>query len=157
MYKNIFCGIDPGASGAIVLLQDGSPTKWMLMPTYKIGSATRVNAAEIYCFLNQHEPVTHIYVEQVGAMPGQGVSSMFNFGHSCGTIMGVIGALNCPYTLIHPNVWKRQIGIIGEGKDGARIKAMQMWPEWKELNKKIKGQALADAALIALAGRKKVE
>ena len=97
----------------------------------------------------------HIYVEQVGAMPGQGVSSMFNFGHACGTVMGVIGALGYPHTMVTPQKWKKAAGLIGTDKDAARSRAIQLWPEWKDLGKKGKGQALADAALIALYGGSK--
>ena len=83
-------GIDPGASGALVLLEDGSPIEWMEMPVMKVGSATRVNAAAVADFMGA-SLCDHVFAEQVGAMPGQGVSSMFNFGHSTGTIMGVLG------------------------------------------------------------------
>jgi crossover junction endodeoxyribonuclease RuvC len=85
-------------------------------------------------------------------MPGQGVTSMFNFGHSCGTVMGVLGAMGLPHTLVTPQAWKKQAGLIGTDKDAARSRAIQLWPKWRELDKKGKGQALADAALIAAYG-----
>jgi len=144
-------GIDPGASGALVLLEDGQPIEWTEMPTVKIGSATRVNAAALADFIAS-SCCTHVYVEQVGAMPGQGVSSMFNFGHSTGTVMGVLGAMGLPTTLVTPQVWKKAAGLIGKDKDAARARALQLWPKWRELDKKGKGQALADAALIAMHG-----
>ena len=141
-------GIDPGASGALVLLIDGEPVEWMEMPTMKVGSATRVNASALADFLAACEP-TSVLVEQVGAMPGQGVSSMFNFGHSCGVVMGVLGAMGIPCTLVTPQTWKKAAGLIGTDKDAARARAIQLWPKWRDLDKKGKGQALADAALIA--------
>jgi crossover junction endodeoxyribonuclease RuvC len=141
-------GIDPGASGAIVLLVDDQPVEWMEMPTMKVGSATRVNASALASFLGECEP-TSVLVEQVGAMPGQGVSSMFNFGHSCGTVMGVLGAMGIPHSLVTPQAWKKAAGLIGTDKDAARARAIQLWPAWRDLDKKGKGQALADAALIA--------
>ena len=141
-------GIDPGASGAIVLLEDGQPIEWTAMPTYKVGTATRVNAAALYDFIASC-CATHVYIEQVHAMPGQGVTSMFNFGHSCGTVMGVIGAMGLPSTLVTPQAWKKAAGLIGKDKDAARSRAIQLWPTWKDLGTKAKGQALADAALIA--------
>jgi crossover junction endodeoxyribonuclease RuvC len=95
-----------------------------------------------------------VYVEQVHAMPGQGVTSMFNFGHSCGTVMGVLGAMGLPCSLVTPQSWKKAAGLIGTDKDAARARAIQLWPKWRELDKKGKGQALADAALIALTGEK---
>jgi crossover junction endodeoxyribonuclease RuvC len=144
-------GIDPGATGAIVLLEDGQPIEWTAMPVLKVGSATRVNAAALTDFIAS-SCCEHVYVEQVGAMPGQGVTSMFNFGHSCGTVMGVLGAMGLPHTMVTPQSWKKAAGLIGTDKDAARARAIQLWPKWRELDKKGKGQALADAALIAKHG-----
>ena len=141
-------GIDPGASGAIVLLENGEPIEWTEMPTVKIGSATRVNAAALTDFIASC-CCEHIYVESVHSMPKQGVASSFNFGHSTGTVMGVLGAMGLPHTLVTPQAWKKSAGLIGTDKDAARARAIQLWPRWTELNKKGKGQALADAALIA--------
>jgi crossover junction endodeoxyribonuclease RuvC len=151
----LIIGIDPGATGALVMLDGGEPIEWMAMPTYKFGSSTRVNSSEVRNFIRQRNYIDHVYVEQVAARPGQGVTSMFNFGHSCGTIMGVIGALNCPHTLVTPQAWKKSAGLIGTDKDAARARAIQLWPHWSDLSAKIKGQALADAALIAVFGSKK--
>jgi crossover junction endodeoxyribonuclease RuvC len=144
-------GIDPGATGALVLLEDGQPIEWTEMPTLKIGKATRVNPAALADFIAS-SCCDHVYVEQVHAMPGQGVTSMFNFGHSCGTVMGVLGAMGLPFTMVTPQFWKREMGLIGTDKDAARARAIQLWPKWRELDKKGKGQALADAALIAKHG-----
>ena len=147
----LVAGIDPGASGALVILEDGSPIEWTQMPTMKVGSATRVNGSAVAAFF-LHTHVEHVYVEQVGAMPGQGVSSMFNFGHSTGTVMGVLSALFIPHTLVTPQAWKKAAGLTGTDKDAARARALQLWPDWRELDKKGNGQALADAALIARYG-----
>jgi len=145
-------GIDPGASGAIVFLDGGKPIEWMLMPTLKVGSATRVNAAALASLFNPELYMYDAYLEQVGAMPGQGVSGMFNFGHSCGTVSGVLGALRIPVTMVTPRAWKKRAGLMGQDKDAARTRAVQLWPEWRDLDKKGNGQALADAALIGLYG-----
>jgi crossover junction endodeoxyribonuclease RuvC len=144
-------GIDPGASGALVLLENGQPIEWTEMPTLKIGKATRVNAAALADWIAS-VCCTQVYVEQVHAMPGQGVVSMFNFGHSCGTVMGVLGAMCLPYAMVTPQEWKKAAGLIGTDKDAARSRAIQIWPKWRDLDKKGKGQALADAALIAAYG-----
>jgi crossover junction endodeoxyribonuclease RuvC len=144
-------GIDPGATGALVLLEDGQPIEWTEMPTLKIGKATRVNAPALADWIASTCCI-EVYVEQVHAMPGQGVTSMFNFGHSCGTVMGVLGALNMTHAMVTPQAWKKAAGLIGTDKDAARARAIQMWPKWRDLDKKGKGQALADAALIAAYG-----
>lgn len=144
-------GIDPGATGAIVLLEDGQPIEWAEMPVNKIGSTTRVNAAALTDFIASC-CCTHVYVEAVHSMPKQGVASSFNFGHNVGTVMGVLGAMGLPHTLVTPQAWKKAMGLIGTDKDAARARAIQLWPKWRELDKKGKGQALADAALIAKYG-----
>ena len=144
-------GVDPGASGAIVLLVYNEPIEWMEMPVVRVGSTTRVNAAAVADFLESEKP-DHVFVEAVHSMPKQGVASSFNFGHSTGTIMGVLGALRLPHTLVTPQVWKKAAGLIGTDKDASRSRALQLWPNWRDLDKKAKGQALADAALIAKYG-----
>lgn len=141
-------GIDPGAAGAIVMLEDNQPIEWMRMPTMMVGTATRVNGAALASFFHDSQ-VDHVYVEQVGAMPGQGVRSMFNFGHNVGTVMGALGALGIPVTLVTPQAWKKAAGLIGKDKDASRARAIQLWPDWRDLDKKGAGQAYADAALIA--------
>ena len=149
----LIVGIDPGASGAIVLLEHDVPIEWMIMPTYQVGSAKRVNASELNYFMDRTKYIDHVYVEQVGAMPGQGVTSMFNFGHSCGTVMGVLGALGLPHTMVTPQKWKKAAGLIGTDKDASRARAIQLWPIWRDLDTKARGQAYADAALIARYGK----
>ena len=144
-------GIDPGATGALVMLENGAPIEWEEMPVVKIGSTTRVNASAVADFLTA-SLAAHVFVESVHSMPKQGVTSSFNFGHNVGTIMGVLGALHIPHTLVTPQAWKKTAGLIGTDKDAARARALQLWPDWRELDKKGNGQALADAALIARYG-----
>ena len=147
-------GIDPGISGAIVVLEDDIPVEWALMPTMKIGSQNRVNAVALAALLRGYgnDSKVFAYVEQVHAMPKQGVSSMFSFGHSCGVIAGVLGAFEIPVTYVTPQLWKTRAHLTNKDKDAARSLAIQMWPHWRELDKKGQGQALADAALIARYG-----
>ena len=148
-------GIDPGLSGAIVIMESNSPIEWNRMPTMKTGSANRVNApalaAMIKPYLYLDKPL-HAYVELVSSMPGQGVASMFSFGHSAGVIQGVLGAFEIPVVMVTPGQWKKRAGLTGQDKDASRTLAIQMWPFWRELDKKGAGQAYADAALIALYG-----
>lgn len=147
-------GIDPGISGAVCILQSRAhpvPIEWFRMPSVKVGKSSRVNAAEIARALREFD-VGHAYIERVGAMPGQGVTSMFTFGHAAGLVEGVIAALSIPITLVDPQAWKRRAGLIGKDKDAARSRAIQLWPTWGALGKKGEGQAFADAALIARFG-----
>lgn len=145
-------GIDPGAKGAIVVMDlRFNLIEWNVMPTVKVGDVTRVNAAALAAILTEFD-AGRAFLEKVGAMPGQGVSSMFSFGHAAGTASGVLAALHIETTLVAPAAWKKAAGLIGTDKDAARSRAIQLWPKWRDLDAKGKGQALADAALICRFG-----
>ena len=144
-------GIDPGGSGALVLLRNGNPESWLNMPLIKVGTSTRVNGAQVAVFLKSF-PGAPVFLELVHAMPKQGGTSGFTFGHSAGVIQGLVQGLGHPLTMITPQKWKKAAGLIGTEKDAARSTAILLWPHWRELDAKIKGGALADAALIGRYG-----
>jgi len=144
-------GIDPGGSGAVVVLQDQEPVSWLLMPLIKVGTNTRVNGAHLASFLSPYTGAP-VFLELVGIMPKQGAGSAFTFGHSAGVVQGVVQGLGHPLTLVTPQKWKKAAGLIGTEKDRARSTAIMLWPTWRELDSKIKGGAYADAALIARYG-----
>jgi len=148
-------GIDPGCSGAIVVMTaGGNYVAHLNMPTIKVGTKSRVNGAAVAAFVRETvgEFSCHAYLEQVGAMPGQGVSSMFTFGHAAGLVEGVITGMGIPLTLVTPQAWKKHAGLIGSDKDAARSRAVQLFPELRVLDQKAKGQAVADALLIGRYG-----
>lgn len=150
-------GIDPGISGAIAVI-DASPSGvWITdvttMPTIKVGSASRVNAPALAEWLQEHDYADMCWIEKVGAMPGQGVSSMFSFGHAAGMVEGIASALRIPVTLVTPQAWKKSAGLIGKDKDAARSRAVQLFPRNAGMfEQKGRGQAIADALLIAWHG-----
>lgn len=145
-------GIDPGCSGSLVLItEQGGYIDHLAMPTIKVGTKARVNGAAVAAWIRQYG-ITHAYLEQVGAMPGQGTASMFTFGHAAGVVEGILQGLNIPYTLVTPQAWKKSAGLIGSDKDAARSRAIQLYPELRVLDAKAKGQAIADALLIARHG-----
>lgn len=145
-------GIDPGCSGALVLVtEQGGYIDHLAMPTTKVGTKSRVNGAAVAAWVRQYG-ITHAYLEQVGAMLGQGTASMFTFGHAAGVAEGILQGLNIPYTLVTPQAWKKSAGLIGSDKDAARSRAIQLYPELRALDAKAKGQAIADALLIARFG-----
>lgn len=151
-------GIDPGCSGALVALDaDGAIIDTLLMPTLKVGTKNRVNGAAVRGWLDdlKHEHLCNswqAFLEQVGPMPHQQASSMFTFGHAAGLVEGVITGAGIPLTLVTPQAWKKKIGLIGQDKDAARSRAIQLYPGLRELDTKAKGQAIADAILIARHG-----
>jgi crossover junction endodeoxyribonuclease RuvC len=144
-------GIDPGLSGAIALLRNGEYAEVWDMPTMGRGSGSKqqINAAEVARILRECPPCT-AYMELVGAMPGQGVSSMFNFGKAAGAVMGALAALRFPLVEVTPQRWKREFTLTGKEKDMARTYCQQLMPTAPLSRKKDCGRA--DALLIALWG-----
>jgi crossover junction endodeoxyribonuclease RuvC len=146
-------GIDPGISGAIAIFEDGKLYSVIDMPTLKIASGktmkSHISAIELVDILDGWSPnLAHVVIEKVGAMPGQGVSSMFNFGRSAGIIEGVVAAMHFPSTYVTPAVWTKAVGRAA-GKDASRMRAMELFPTRAELFKRAKDDGRADAALIA--------
>ena len=91
----------------------------------------------------------NVVVEQVSAMPGQGVTSMFNFGQSFGVIKGVCAAMQLPIFFIRPAKWKKHFDLINSQKDSSRVKAIEMFPKFSHMLSKKKDSNKADAILIA--------
>lgn len=156
-------GIDPGVSGAAVLLgNDNELISFCDMPTMANGKHQQVNAAELGKVIREwrrsfHGPIT-AYLEHVGAMPGQGSSSTFGFGVSYGIVQGVIGDQEIPLVLVTPQKWKRAAGLPArpkgmpdnQYKDMARTLAQRLYPKMPLSLKKHIGRA--DAILIARFG-----
>lgn len=151
---SLILAVDPGISGALVILDcSGNYVDHLLAPTIKIGSRSRLNGAAISAWLKEHaSDICHAYIEQVNAMPGQGVTSMFTFGHAAGYIEGIVTGANIPLTLVPPQTWKKHAGFIGQEKDAPRSRAVQLYPELRILDLKGKGQAIADALFIGRYG-----
>lgn len=152
----LILGIDVGLSGALAFRWEDGELRVVDTPTLTIerGRKTKreMDLSRLATMLEDHRDKhpgeIHAYVEQVGAMPGQGVTSMFAFGKSYGVVLGALAALQVPYTLVHPAMWKRAMQV-PQGKDGARQRASQLlpgsadqWPLKKDHNR-------AEAALIA--------
>ncbi len=150
-------GIDPGKGGALVLLaEDGGFVDHLLMPTMKVGKSTRVNGAAIGAWVRAKRELypgrLHAFLERVASMPKQGVASTFSFGHAAGTVEGVIAGAGIPLTLVSPAEWKKSAKLIGTLKDAARSRAIQLYPDLRNLDAIGKGQAIADAILIGRHG-----
>ncbi|MGJ8524158.1 hypothetical protein R84981_002877 [Carnimonas sp. R-84981] len=103
-------GIDIGKSGAISFL-DGSFAHALPMPIL----GKEVDGKEIGDLLRNLKPDL-VMVEKVGAMPGQGVTSMFNFGVSYGKVLGILESKGIPYRLVTPQAWKKKV-LAGTAKD----------------------------------------
>jgi len=152
-------GIDPGLSGAIAIISPES-LKIFDMPTMTVernGKAKRqVSASELAEMLYLYSGRDcHVYCERVGAMAGQGVTSVFSFGRSFGMIEGILAAFKMPVTFVPPATWVKAVGR-GQGKDASRARAMELFPSDQDQFKRVKDDGRADAALIAYWGSRNV-
>jgi crossover junction endodeoxyribonuclease RuvC len=146
-------GIDPGISGAIAVFDwaTQSLVEVVDMPTLEVDSGKtkkrHISAVSLANYLTLFSNA-HVVIEKVGAMPGQGVSSMFNFGRSAGIIEGVVAAMQFPSTYVTPAIWTKAVGRAA-GKDASRMRAMELFPAQAGCFKRAKDDGRADAALIA--------
>ena len=151
----LIIGIDPGISGSICFFEDGKILEVIEMPVMTEGKKNKkqVNGSQVYNeFLkrtNVNNSETRVVIEQVSAMPGQGVTSMFNFGQSFGILKGICSAMQLPMFFVRPAKWKKYFNLINSQKDASRTRAIEIFPYFsKQLSKK-KDSNKADAILIA--------
>ena len=135
-------GIDPGLSGAIAILKDNKVIDIFDMPVMSEGkNKKQLNSAQLVNIINENtekNEETFVVVEQVNAMPGQGVTSMFNFGQTFGAIKGVCAALQLPIFFVRPSKWKKHFELINSSKDASRTKVIEMYPTLAHLLSKKK-------------------
>lgn len=149
-------GIDPGQTGAIAFVTKGKVAALIDMPimarTHGKGQQVDPYALASALIEAGTANISGAVMEQVSAMPGQGVSSMFNFGESVGIIKGVLGALQIPVRFVTPQRWKKMAGLMGKNKNAARTLAIQLHPEVADQLTRKKDIGRADAILIARFG-----
>ena len=148
--------IDPGISGSICFFQDGQILEVIEMPTMTEGKKNKkqVNGAQVYNeILKKIDKIekhnVRVVIEKVSAMPGQGVTSMFNFGQSFGILKGICSAMQLPLYYVRPAKWKKYFGLINSEKDASRTRAIEMFPNFSSQLSKKKDSNKADAILIA--------
>ena len=151
----IIIGIDPGINGAISIIENKKILEVYDTPTMIDGKKNKrqINSAQVTNIikerLNKDKEVV-VVVEQVHAMPGQGVTSMFNFGQSFGVIKGICAALSLPIFFVRPSKWKKYFNLIKTNKDASRTKVIEAYPEISSKLHRKKDSNRADAILIAL-------
>ena len=151
----IIIGIDPGISGAISIIENKKILEVYDTPTMIDGKKNKrqINSAQVTNIIKERindEKEVIVVVEQVNAMPGQGVTSMFNFGQSFGVIKGICAALSLPIYFVRPTKWKKHFNLIKTNKDASRTKVIEVYPEISDKLHRKKDSNRADAILIAL-------
>tara|TARA_B100000886_G_scaffold101865_1_gene67674 strand:- start:5017 stop:5502 length:486 start_codon:yes stop_codon:yes gene_type:complete len=147
-------GIDPGLNGAIAILEEKKVISIIDMPVMAEGKKNKrqLNSAQLVNIIKENIKLKDeviVVVEQVNAMPGQGVTSMFNFGQTFGAIKGVCAALDLPIFFVRPSKWKKYFDLINSSKDSSRTKVIEMYPSLSNQLSKKKDVNKSDAILIA--------
>ena len=152
----IIIGIDPGISGSICFLKDGKIMDVVEMPTMTEGKKNKrqVNGSQIYNEISKRINVNNdqdvrVVIEHVTAMPGQGVTSMFNFGQSFGILKGICSAMQLSMYFVRPAKWKKYFNLLNSEKDASRTRAIEIFPYFSPQLSKKKDSNKADAILIA--------
>ena len=152
----LIIGVDPGLSGSICFFEDGKILDVVEMPTMTEGKKNKrqVNGSQVYNEISKKikqldKKDIKVIIEQVSAMPGQGVTSMFNFGQSYGILKGMCSAMQLPMYFVRPAKWKKYFGLINTEKDASRTKAIEIFPYFSSNLSKKKDSNKADAILIA--------
>ena len=152
----LIIGIDPGISGSLCFFEDGKIIDLIEMPNMAEGKKQKkqVNGAQIYNEIllrtkNVEKKNIKVVIEHVSAMPGQGVTSMFNFGQSFGVLKGICSAMQLSMYFVRPVKWKKFHNLINSEKDASRTKAIEIFPYISTQLSKKKDVNKADAALIA--------
>jgi len=155
----ILLGVDPGLLGALAFMEAGSGSLSAVydVPTLSLSRGGKnkreIDVHQLSQIIASHLPVGHAFVEQVGAMPGQGVSSVFAFGKSYGIVIGILATLAVPMTFVSPVKWKKALGVTA-AKDSSRARASQLLPDAAHQWRRVKDADRAEAALIAVWGHK---
>tara|TARA_B100001057_G_scaffold231225_1_gene231480 strand:+ start:9294 stop:9788 length:495 start_codon:yes stop_codon:yes gene_type:complete len=152
----LIIGIDPGISGSICFFENGEIIDVVEMPTMADGKKNKrqVNGSQIFNEISQRIKKSQskdirVVIEQVSAMPGQGVTSMFNFGQSFGILKGICSAMQLPMYFVRPAKWKRHFNLINSEKDASRTRAIEIFPYFSSHLSRKKDSNKADAILIA--------
>lgn len=152
---SVILAFDPGTTGAYALLHADGDLIVRDLPVLKVKRGKTVRSEiDLYELANQlrkiaaENTITMAVVERVGSMPGQGLSSTFGFGRTYGVIQGVIAALQMPMHLVTPVTWKRALRVPSE-KDGARLRASEIFPQYSHHWSRVMDHNRAEAALLA--------
>ena len=152
----LIIGIDPGISGSICFLDNGKILDVIEMPIMTDGKKNKkqVNGSQVYNEITKRikqfeKNQIRVVIEHVSAMPGQGVTSMFNFGQSFGILKGICTAMQLPMYFVRPAKWKKYFNLLNSDKDASRTRAIEIFPYFSSQLSRKKDSNKADAILIA--------
>ena len=152
----LIIGIDPGISGSICFLDNGKILDVIEMPIMTDGKKNKkqVNGSQVYNEISKRikqfeKNQIRVVIEHVSAMPGQGVTSMFNFGQSFGILKGICTVMQLPMYFVRPAKWKKYFNLLNSQKDASRTRVIEIFPYFSSQLSRKKDTNKADAILIA--------
>ena len=152
----LIIGIDPGISGSICFLDNGKILDVIEMPIMTDGKKNKkqVNGSQVYNEITKRikqfeKNQIRVVIEHVSAMPGQGVTSMFNFGQSFGILKGICTAMQLPMYFVRPTKWKKYFNLLNSEKDASRTRAIEIFPYFSSQLSRKKDSNKAYSILIA--------
>ena len=152
----LIIGIDPGISGSICFLDNGKILEVIEMPLMTDGKKNKkqINGSQVYNEITKRikqfeKNQIRVVIEHVSAMPGQGVTSMFNFGQSFGILKGICTEMQLPMYFVRPAKWKKYFNLLNSEKDASRTRAIEIFPYFSSQLSRKKDSNKADAILIA--------
>ena len=142
--------IDPGLSNGVAVL---TPARELLfageIETVGDGANRRLNLSVLKSLCEKFD-ISEAVIEDVAAMPGQGVSSMFRFGRATGSLEGGLQVVGLSLEFVRPAIWKKSIGAKAKSTEDIRALALQRWPNMADRFSRKKDHNRAEAALIGL-------
>lgn len=149
---SVSIGIDPGKTGAIAVMDDDGI---LCLEQFNVDKYVDVL---FYVVQSTSAKDIKVCLEKVGAMPGQGVVSMFNFGHNLGVIEGILSALRIPYQLVPPQTWKKEFSLTGDKAKSIEVcKKLFPWVDLRATDRSRKpSDGLAEALLMAEYARRRM-
>lgn len=149
---SVSIGIDPGKTGAIAVMDDDGI---LCLEQFNVDKYVDVLS---YVVQSTSAKDIKVCLEKVGAMPGQGVVSMFNFGHNLGVIEGILSALRIPYQMVPPQTWKKEFSLTGDKARSVEV-CEKLFPgvDLRATERSRKpSDGLAEALLLAEYARRKM-
>jgi crossover junction endodeoxyribonuclease RuvC len=154
---SVFLAVDPGAGGALAFFRPAAGTLEIIdMPIVEVKRGMKmkneISPQMLAALIDARTSGLEMaIVEKVGAMPGQGSSSMYQFGRGVGMIEGVIASTRVPITYVTPQKWQRDLGV-RDGKDGSRARAAELFPAYAQMFARKRDDGRSDAVLMAYWG-----
>lgn len=145
-------GVDPGLDGAFALCSRDEVIVFDMPTRKRVVNHIHKRQLDLPAIANWFDiygsTIREACIEEPSAAPGQGVTSMFNFGFNCGVAQMAVASAIIPITLVRPATWKGALGLSSD-KNASRAMASKLCPNHAHLFSRVKDDGRAEAVLLA--------